>query len=855
MVKRHKKKSAPSSRSSHSRRSSSQPAELADVGATESSSSPSPGRATDRLSATGVKPAEDHHKPDDASASASGARRRKNSAPRSRHGHSGPSSQHPESADVVASASSSPSLGSATDRSSVTRVKPPEHDQPDKALTAASGAQLHGATQPPSRALAEAGAKIKALKDRKQTQALPRSSSTSSLATGAVPAHSKSASKRDRARSPDSDRSSAAPAPPAVNINRPSQGVGAAPAIACSACIVISAFISFLVIKEALQSSLAYRSSFCCPSDVEALAQYVNGSADPCESFFDFVCAGVVARRSDESVPVAMYSSAEPPRLNTRFELDVLRATNGTRSEVSTFLRSLFDSCLNADSDERTTLVELAAALMRIAGDQLRSMTPANAFAYLLLTNVKYGMPSAILVAFQAVNAILVAHNPREGCQLSDKLFQICINISLAEVNKMLGWQTNLSDVTAYVGSLGNTSDKDASLERYSGKNATQLLERWQVEPALNTVSIGLGNITRVDVSGLPQIDSLFRTLSVADTTSREAAAGYFLASSACNAVIDLQWRPSPSMPTRKAFCMRLVDLMPNVRNTMYMVEFITPEKSHQVTRVVNSVIEAVKSDCISSSVFRPEDASVLKTFFDSMTLVLPEATSPSGIKETHFTESFLEKVLRGQASEHETRLALASRGLPFESAGTASRDYNYIQLLNGDNIIVSPALFSLVRIDPAHSDVFNTPVIALALAESIWSFILTENRLWSPAARAAIGVLVQCFRDNYLTTGKEGRDIEEEIDTVAASLALSSVLKSFEEPNWYRVETAWRYWSMSHSRFFYMRETFYRCPLSFSVAGKDNVDVPLMYVDAFSRVFQCQSGDRMKNKKACPFA
>ncbi|KAL1467322.1 hypothetical protein MTO96_026206 [Rhipicephalus appendiculatus] len=163
-----------------------------------------------------------------------------------------------------------------------------------------------------------------------------------------VPAQSKSASRRDRAASPVSGRSAAAPAPPAVNINQPSEGVGAAPAIACSACIVISAFISFLVIKEALQSSLAYRSSFCCPSDVEALAQYVNGSTDPCDSFFDFVCAGVVARRSDESLPMTMYASPEPPRLNPRFEFDVLMATNGTRSEVSTFLRSLFDSCLNA---------------------------------------------------------------------------------------------------------------------------------------------------------------------------------------------------------------------------------------------------------------------------------------------------------------------------------------------------------------------------------------------------------------------------------------------------------------------------------------------------------------------------
>ncbi|KAH8026123.1 hypothetical protein MRX96_039744 [Rhipicephalus microplus] len=854
MAKRQKKKSAPSSHSSHShsRRPSSQPAELADVEVTESSSSPSPGSA---MLSTGGKPSEDHHNPDDASTSTSDARRRKKkSASRYQHGHPGTSYQNPESVDAVASASSPQSSDSVTDRSPVTGVKPAQDHQPDKASKATDGAQLRGPTQPSSRLLAEAGAKFKALKGRKEAQAHPRLASTSSLATGAVLAQSKSAPKHDRAASPDSGRSSAAPAPPAIIINQPSEGVEAAPAIACAACIVISAFISFIVIKEALQSSMRYRSSFCCPSDVEALAQYVNGSSDPCDSFYNFICAGVVARRSDESMPMAMYFSPGPPRLNARFELDVLMARNGTRSEVSTFLRSLFDSCLNADADEKTTLMELEAALIRIAGDQLRSMTPANAFAYLLLTNVKYGMPSAILIAFQAVSAILVSHNPREGCHLSNKLFQMCLNFSVVELNKILGWETNISDVNAYIGSLENTSDKDVSMERFSGKTASELLERWQVEPALKVVSIGFGNITRVDVRGLPQIDSLFGMLSVAHTSSRQAAASYFLASSACNALIDLKWRISPSMPTRKAFCMRLMDLMPNVRNTMYMVEFITPEKNNQVTRVVNSVIETVKSDCISSSVFRPEDSALLRTFFDSITLVLPQAISPSGIKETHFTESFLEKVLRGQASEHETRLELASRGLPFESAGAASRDYNYIQLLSGDNIIVSPALYSLVRIDPAHTDVFNTPVIALALAESIWSFILTEARLWSPAARANIGALIQCFRHNYLMTSKEGRDIEDEIDTVAASLALSSVLKSFEEPNWYRVETAWRYWSLSHSRFFYMREAFYRCPLSFSITSKDNVDVPLMYADDFSRVFQCQFGDRMKNRKACRF-
>ncbi|KAL1418245.1 hypothetical protein MTO96_026125 [Rhipicephalus appendiculatus] len=314
---------------------------------------------------------------------------------------------------------------------------------------------------------------------------------------------------------------------------------------------------------------------------------------------------------------------------------------------------------------------------------------------------------------------------------------------------------------------------------------------------------------------------------------------------------MDLQWNSALSSKTD--FCLNLVDLTPNVRNAMYAVEFITPERSQQVTRVVNSIIKTIKSECTSSSIFRAEDVALLKTFFDSMTLVLPQMSSPSSIAGIHFAQSFVQKLLRGRASEHETRLSLAQRGLPFESVGAPGRDYNYVALQNGDTIVISPMLYSFMRLDPTHTDIFNTPVIAQALAESIWRFVLRDSELlWSRAARAGIDSLVNCFRDRYLTVGNTSRSREDELDAVAASLALSSVVNSFEERDWYKVEPAWPHWSMSHSRFFYMREAFYRCPMSSRPVGKDTVDVPLMYVGAYSRAFQCQGSDRMAKIRGC---
>ncbi|KAL3217745.1 hypothetical protein MRX96_050936 [Rhipicephalus microplus] len=153
-------------------------------------------------------------------------------------------------------------------------------------------------------------------------------------------------------------------------------------------------------------------------------------------------------------------------------------------------------------------------------------------------------------------------------------------------------------------------------------------------------------------------------------TSSGDPAAGYFLASSTCNLIMDLQW--DSALSSKKDFCVNLVDLTPNVRNAMYAVEFITPERSQQVTRVVNAIIKTIKSDCTLSSIFRAEDVSLLKTFFDSITLVLPQMSSLSSIAGIHFAQSFVQKLLRGRASEHETRLGVAQRGLPFESVGSS---------------------------------------------------------------------------------------------------------------------------------------------------------------------------------------
>ncbi|KAL1472388.1 hypothetical protein MTO96_039364 [Rhipicephalus appendiculatus] len=183
----------------------------------------------------------------------------------------------------------------------------------------------------------------------------------------------------------------------------------------------------------------------------------------------------------------------------------------------------------------------------------------------------------------------------------------------------------------------------------------------------------------------------------------------------------------------------------------------------------------------------------------------------------------------------------MARLGLPVTH--TSERGRPYLLLHNGVSILVFPAAFALFRDDPAHTDVFNTPIIPWALAESTWRFILAETSAWSQAAKLRMEKLVNCFRGRYaMNATSVGHGNLGSIDTVAASLGLSSVLKSFAERLWYKVEVAGSFWSLSHSQYFYMRETFYRCPAGSDPMSRKYVDVPLRHDKDFSRTFQCES-------------
>ncbi|KAL3184491.1 hypothetical protein MRX96_031782 [Rhipicephalus microplus] len=504
---------------------------------------------------------------------------------------------------------------------------------------------------------------------------------------------------------------------------------------------------------------------------------------------------------------------------------------------------------MNFGSDENAVIGKLAAFLVSAGGTYLRHEGTTNALAFLLLSNLKYGIPSVVSIKLKEHGTISIAHNTHYN--LNDSKFQRCLKDSLSKLNNYAQKNITAEEVTAFAKTMHNRYPAEIKTESFSGTNLSALYQKWDPKAALNIIHIGLRYLTEVEVIGTVQIDILFESLGSPKNGTSEAGAAYILASSVYNALVELAWPSVLSKSNRLAFCTRQIDLLPRVCDAVYSDEFVTPAKKLQVTRVINAVLETIKSDCDSSSLFDATDAGRLQSLFDSISLVVPGKTAHPDIAEVNLKESFIERLFRGHAYEFEAQLAMARLGLPVTR--TSERGHRYLLLHNGISILVFPAAFALFRDDAAHTDVFNTPVIPWALAESIWRFILAEASAWSQKAKLRIKKLVNCFRDRYVMNATSiGHGNLSSVDTVAASLGLSSVLRSFSERLWYKVEVSGNFWSISHSQYFYIRETFYRCPAGSDSAIKKYVDVPLRHDKDFSRTFQCESYKRMAMADVC---
>ncbi|KAH6936188.1 hypothetical protein HPB50_014817 [Hyalomma asiaticum] len=582
-----------------------------------------------------------------------------------------------------------------------------EHLPPTPAATSMTTADLHSDTQQqPPPAVLEAASAFMALRGAhiasRSSKLSPMSASSPDLSLSSC-----SDTEEEIAEGPV-DPIQLMPAPDAV-VRQANKGSGAAPFMLCFAVLVLLALAAVLVVKEVLHFSNLDRNGgswhFCCPEGVQALAKYVNATLDPCDSFFEFVCSNVVERSPGKNFL---------PHLSLRreFELHAIGRSNVSRSKAGAFLRSLFDSCQSSASDEHAMIGKLATFLISAGGAYLRHVGTTNALAFLLLSNLKYGISSVVSVKLKAQDAISIAVNTHHD--LNDTKFQQCLKHSLAKYNNYAENNVSVAEVTAFARTLRARFPADFTTERFSGANLSALFQKLNLMAALNIISIGLDHLTEVDLSGRVQMDALFGAFGSTENRHGNVGGAYILASSVYHGLVELAWPSVHTKSGRLSFCTRQIDLLPRVRDAMYSDEFVTPARKLQMTRAINAVIETIASDCASSSLFDSSDTVRLKSLFESMSLIVPGETARPDIAVASGKESFFERLLQGRVYEFEAQLAMARLGFPVTN--TSGREHRYLLLHNGVSILVFPAAFALLRDDTTHTDAFNTPCYPLGI-------------------------------------------------------------------------------------------------------------------------------------------
>ncbi|KAH7957180.1 hypothetical protein HPB52_015892 [Rhipicephalus sanguineus] len=102
------------------------------------------------------------------------------------------------------------------------------------------------------------------------------------------------------------------------------------------------------------------------------------------------------------------------------------------------------------------------------------------------------------------------------------------------------------------------------------------------------------------------------------------------------------------------------------------------------------------------------------------------------------------------------------------------------------------------VRAAPA-SEISNTAILGY-LRESRLAHG-TQLRRMALSTRNNIERLTECYVDNYFGTDKNNT---RALKFMPGALAMRSVLKAFDRPDWDTVRTAWNLLSMSHGEIFH---------------------------------------------------
>ncbi|KAH7986698.1 hypothetical protein HPB49_025858 [Dermacentor silvarum] len=590
------------------------------------------------------------------------------------------------------------------------------------------------------------------------------------------------------------------------------------------------------------ESAVSGGQLFCCPEDARETASVVNASVSPCRDFFGRVCNRVIESK--------LWKQATQQAELERVMITGVFPRGVPIGKAGRFLTAYYKSCVETVPRWEAFVSELAVALAQAMREVLTKMNSRNAFLYATMASLKYGLPSAVAVRHNRNASQLslgVAMRCKAGIIPSD-VFKASIkalarvanaSVTLEEVEKLTA--SMCSRVAAVVVKARTKQYRVASSDADEFDRTV-----WNVMDlrfSLRAVGYLVDNDTTILVHGVEEVRTVYNLYAADNVAFLGAKAAFLLLHSVEKGAWQFYGARDGSWPGVSKVCNESVRLIDDIW-AKFVAELTTdPEKLDRIRAIFVAVKDIVNRDVSSSPIFQAEDTENLKHFFSFVSLDTP--WTDVGFRTVAVPEPtlvFPENLLRARAYSFEVYRA-RWYGAHWE------RPRDDLVHVGTRHIFLRAAMNYFVRAGSGpSSEIPNMAIVGLLVAQGVWSMVLNYEK-WTLITQDRIRRLAECYVEYYFETDKLNRWA---LGSMTVALGLASVLKAFDRKDWDAVRPAWRLLKMSHGEMFYTLLAYYRCPLVLEPGLMRALNVPLIFVEDFAKVFHCKSDSPMTKPQRC---
>lgn len=533
----------------------------------------------------------------------------------------------------------------------------------------------------------------------------------------------------------------------------------------------------------------------------------------------------------------------------------VVRGTEVSKtSPAAAVLNTLYRSCVRTIW-QKALLLEQATRGVLESGKVTSKMTPSQMLRFFLVMTMKYRARPPVYMWLDPSDIFFVEQKPAAIGRYAHECPE-CISEILTTFDRVTNSGITVSQLVNFETQIPEPSESRMTITNEPARALQEIfkgISLSSIDSVFREVDIRLEDLSTVDVPGGNALAELIAMLSQSEFERISVA--YIVIETALSVYETVALEST--FPDVRIFdkCSKLLAAFVGHWDSIYADSFTSPKKDQYVIRIFNIVLESMKADIRSDSLFQRADHDNLTRALDKILLTLPSdmvvANVPlSEISGADFVRNSFacwEYEFIVTNLKNRNGLVLLTEDVRFRTAYINGRIYispiDYIDLSFKTEFNSSNILF------------VDVPVIGSRMASLLWHALLLSDVI-SKTALDPLYTYYKCMmRWNFGVPNYEGTFKDFRAIVISFTKSLGTLVKTVESKDWHAERMALGYLKMSHSQLFFIKYAHSWCSNDYNRFFVDVINMPLSRIKSFGTAFHCPAGSEMSRVTNCSFS